>query len=838
MKKEKDLLKRNLLLTIAALLLSLFAFAPKADAASWICSGSSDARWWNDPSCWDAGVPPGDGDDVSIRNYNINWDLVVRYLSISDPLLGDLTLDGKSGKTVTLELGWGANFSADNETIGYEGTGEIYQSGDTNTVSNYLVLGELSGSSGTYNLSGGVIDAYREYIGGSGTGEFNQSGGTNTITNDLYLGWNTSSSGTYNLSGGNLLADTEYIGFANDTGVFKQTGVFNQTGGTNSTNSLILGDSTYTLSGGTLAVGGIGNASGIGTLNIDGGTLTMPMAIDVDSFNVGNASGSNGSFTLATGPSSLRTLTAGQERIGNYGTGEFNQGGGTNNVSGWLYLGYESSGSGTYNMSGISLTQLSASFESIGRKGSGEFNQSAGTNTITSDLYLGMFTGSSGTYNLSSIGQLSASNEYIGFSGTGEFNQNGGTNTVSSNLYIGYNSGSFSMYNLNGGALNVTGNIINGGGTGFLNINGGTLTMVGGGAIDVDYLNIAFTVGSFGSHTLATGDSLTAGSEYIGYNGQGSFSQTGGTNTVLYNLTLGNNSDSSGTYELSGGELLANYENIGAGGTGNFMQTGGTNSVATTLTITTLGVSSGTYDLSNGTLTVQNAGGTGEIINNDTFNYSGGTLNADIITNNGDFNLSGTGTRTVNGDFTNTGTVKVTDTTVVFTGTYTELGTFSTDPSDVYFTDLIVGDTGYLVGGVGDRFFISGDFTNNSTQGALWDTSNAYLGFTGTGLHNWTNLTSYAWGTLELWDDVDLTLSGSDLYVSNLTLSADTTLDLGGFNLFYSGLFTGDLGSITGGTFTYTGGSAPVPEPSTMLLLASGLAGLAIWRRKQNHSGE
>ena len=50
-----------------------------------------------------------------------------------------------------------------------------------------LYLGELIGSSGSYNLSGsGLLTATSEYIGYSGTGSFTQSGGTNTA-NSLYL---------------------------------------------------------------------------------------------------------------------------------------------------------------------------------------------------------------------------------------------------------------------------------------------------------------------------------------------------------------------------------------------------------------------------------------------------------------------------------------------------------------------------------------------------------------------------------------------------------------------------------------------------------------------------
>ncbi len=76
----------------------------------------------------------------------------------------------------------------------------------------------------------------------------------------------------------------------------------------------------------------------------------------------------------------------------------------------------------------------------MGYNGSGTFNQSGGTNTVTGDLFLGYGTNAIGTYNLSAAASWTAYNEYVGgYSGTGTFNQTGGTNIVTNNLYLGYN---------------------------------------------------------------------------------------------------------------------------------------------------------------------------------------------------------------------------------------------------------------------------------------------------------------------------------------------------------------------------------------------------------------
>ena len=130
------------------------------------------------------------------------------------------------------------------------------------------------------------------------------------------------------------------------------------------------------------------------------------------------------------------SLSAGWENIGDSGTGTFIQSGGTNAISGDLYLGSNFGASGTYSLSGSG--QLLAANEYIGVSGIGTLTQSGGINAI-SYLELGSNSGASGTYNLSG-GSLSAGNENIGNSGTGTFIQSGGTNAISDELYLASDS--------------------------------------------------------------------------------------------------------------------------------------------------------------------------------------------------------------------------------------------------------------------------------------------------------------------------------------------------------------------------------------------------------------
>jgi outer membrane autotransporter protein len=136
-----------------------------------------------------------------------------------------------------------------------------------------------------------------------------------------------------------------------------------------------------------------------------------------------------------------------------------------------------------------------------------------------------------------------------------------------------------------------------------------------------------------------------AGSEYIGYYGNGAFTQSGGTNTAN-TLFLGYAGGASGSYNQSGGSLSATYEYIGTYGTATFTQSGGTNTVTGPLTLAASGAS-GTYSLSGGSLaagTVNlNAGGTfsqtGGSLSATTFNQQGGSVTAaSSLQNQGTFN--------------------------------------------------------------------------------------------------------------------------------------------------------------------------------------------------------
>lgn len=436
-------------------------------------------------------------------------------------------------------------------------------------------------------------------------------------------------------------------------------------------------------------------------------------------------------------------------------TAYLTQGGGTNISVGYnstfgnsdylnqLYVDATGTGGMTLNVNG---GLLQSNTINVGYAGQGTMVQSDGSVFLFpvsiivppgTGLRIGTAPGSSGTYILNG-GTLTSDiyvPQVIGSStGTGLFLQTGGTNTVINNAIT---IGEHGTYTQTGGtlALRAEGTLI----------VYGTYNLSGGGIADLkdDVL-------------LAKG---------------GVINQSGG---AVINAGMIWGAEIEGTYNLSGGTLQAYVQNRMSG---VFNQTGGTADLQPfggTFT------NSGVLSLGGGSLTITSTRNGPQMINNGTMNYTGGALHLNLadyqgvpgaLTNNGTVNLSGSGTRTVDANVINNGTFKTTHTTAVYTGTFTNNGAYFSDPATQYFNNLTVGQNGYLVGQNLDKFFISGDFINQSTMNTAWNTSHAYLGFTTgddalhdlylTGADYGPTMSAYAdnfaWGTLDL--------TGEDLYL-------------------------------------------------------------------------
>ena len=129
-------------------------------------------------------------------------------------------------------------------------------------------------------------------------------------------------------------------------------------------------------------------------------------------------------------------------------------------------------------------------------------------------------------------------------------------------------------------------------GSGSFTLSGGT-NSVGQPGLALMYLGN--NTGSLGAYSLSGSGLLTGAAETIGNSGVGIFTQTGGTNSASGDLYLGNNTGGVGNYSLNGGLLSSPEQYIGYMGSGSFTQSGGTNQ-APYLELGPYG--SGTYSLS------------------------------------------------------------------------------------------------------------------------------------------------------------------------------------------------------------------------------------------------
>jgi hypothetical protein len=134
---------------------------------------------------------------------------------------GSGTVNINTGGTFTMNSNlvdtWAgtSTINLDNTTGGLAGTWTQL------TVDNFNV-GNAAAKTGSFTLADTkALTTTNQYVGKYGTGTLTQTGGTNTVTN-LTLGSQSGSSGTYNLQGGLLKADT--INFGSGTYAFNFTG--------------------------------------------------------------------------------------------------------------------------------------------------------------------------------------------------------------------------------------------------------------------------------------------------------------------------------------------------------------------------------------------------------------------------------------------------------------------------------------------------------------------------------------------------------------------------------------------------------------------------------------
>lgn len=546
------------------------------------------------------------GNVSNAGTFNFNDGTFDGNFNNSGTFVGSISLSTTKGFTNTGNVNFGINLLI----ITSASPGASYIQSAGTLVARELHFGWNPSDTGVGSMSGGRLDLGDAYVGGGGNGTFTQSGGTNSIAGYLMVGDNPTGNGVYNLSGGVISASEIYPGrFGN--------GVFNHSGG------------SVSITGGGLRIGwGSAGSPAVGTYSL----------------------------------SNTASLATTVETVGEYGSGTFNQTGGTHSVSGTMTLGAFASGTGTVNLSGGTLTTANT----VLGPGAATFNHSGGTHTISG--LLDIKAGSNKVYTLSGTGRLvgnvsnactfnlnggvldgtvNNSGTFVStvaftvsrsFSNSGSVDfgvrdfvvssaspgailvQTGGT-LVADDLILASSAGYTGAATLSGGALSLDSVRVGSSGGGVLTHSGGTVT-----AATSFYL--AYNAGSSGTYNMTATASLVTNDMYVGRYGIGIVNQSGGSVALdaagSYSLELGRYAGAAGTYNLVDGALATYGADIGYEGSGVFNQSGGTHSVTGSLFVALRSASSGTMTLSAGLLSVTGNefighGGTGQ------FTQSGGT---------------------------------------------------------------------------------------------------------------------------------------------------------------------------------------------------------------------
>ncbi len=416
------------------------------------------------------------------------------FTNADESLYTTLTVLLDGGATGTIEAS-GGHLTAEKLTIGDSGIGSFVQHGGVVDVDDNIHFGVGSGSEGHYLMDGGTLNAGRyEYVGYYGAGHFIQTGGVHNVSLMLSLGEH-GPGGLYELGGsGELHVGSLRVGY-------NSPGEFRQTGGTFYGATTVYRKGKYIQSGGqafnsSLSINGSATGTGDPALyQHSGGTNTV-----TGNIYIGSSSSRLGTYEI----SGTAELYAENIYVGGSGTGTFINNGGTYNLTGDLILGKHGTYiQGTGNVAGDTL--------SLGSNGESFFTLNGGTAEFD-DVQLGMNASGTGTLNINDTGELTAYNFIVGNGGAGYCNQNCGMLIVRNNLVIGATGSG--QYIGGVSLLNSKYLVIGEYDTG--------LFQTAGGEIIADTVTLGSESGSLGNFTV-TDTLVRVGNLYVGGNGTGAF---------------------------------------------------------------------------------------------------------------------------------------------------------------------------------------------------------------------------------------------------------------------------------------------------------------------------
>ncbi|MBV9458476.1 MAG: hypothetical protein JO141_13290, partial [Bradyrhizobium sp.] len=354
---------------------------------------------------------------------------------------------------------------------------------------------------------------------------------------------------------------------------------------------------------GALYVGSTGN----GSLTLDSGVGLTSTA----SSSIGDQAGGSGVVTVR-GSTSWQITGGAALDIGKSGNGTLNISNGAQVAGTDVTLGTSGGSKGVANIDGANSELVVAGTLTVGNIGTGTINLTRGGQAIAGSAVIGSHSHAPGLVSVDGANSLFfANNVTVGSFGAGTVTvTNGGTLSAGSSLDLGYFSGEGGTVTVSGAGSMLK---VGSGGTGALAVgvgSAGTLNMtsgasgsVSGGVIVGNDSNVSGTWNLSGTGTQFTVSAFNGnnGNVYAGWAGSGTISVADAAVLTAERFFVGNQANSSGVLNVqSGATVIANNSVViahGANSTGTVTVTGAGSSL-TSANGMTIG------DVGNGTLNV------------------------------------------------------------------------------------------------------------------------------------------------------------------------------------------------------------------------------------------
>ncbi|MDD5134417.1 MAG: hypothetical protein PHP01_03275 [Phycisphaerae bacterium] len=456
-------------------------------------------RAWNTAANWDNGIP-GSGDKAGIRN------------------------DAVSGPIISA----GTNAVANQVVVGdLSSTGDtIDMTGGTLTTGSWMILGYGATNSGTFTVSGGTVSVGSDLFAGfGGTGAVNITGGSITVTGTFGIAQNTGSTGDVFLDGGTISCGT--FNMTNGGLLDIEAGIL-----------IVNGDVTSTVNG-YISSGWITAYGGAGTVNV--------------SYNTPNASKTTITATAAYPPAKATNPTPANSATNVGITTDLSWTAGSGATSHDVYFGTDSTPDSGEFMGNQAGTTFDTGTMANNTTYYWRIDEKNAAGTTTGDVW--SFTTAAAT---------GVDRNWTNGGGTRAWNTAGNWDTGVPNSLdkAAIRNSAISGPIIAAGTNAVANQVV----IGDWSSTSDTLDMTGGTLTTGSWVTLGYGATNSGTFTISAGTVNIGTTLYAGLSGTGTINMTGGTITVAGAFGIAQQTGSTGNVSLDGGTISCGSLNMTSGG--------------------------------------------------------------------------------------------------------------------------------------------------------------------------------------------------------------------------------------------------------------------------------